>query len=153
MLKDLKLQSTINKLFSVKPSPTVGYSGESFHSPSTKNLISYLHNIKSSVRRRRRRRWRNCIIQTNSTFRVSAVMSLKTWWKSQYILVINALLDSTHQMCPSLERSDTNTNWQLSKLHFRCQKIYSEKFQDLNWKGFSYGTHQVESIDIIPTTS
>uniref|UniRef100_A0A9I9EDH8 Uncharacterized protein n=1 Tax=Cucumis melo TaxID=3656 RepID=A0A9I9EDH8_CUCME len=35
--------STTNRLFSIKPSPTVGNSGDSCHSPSTKNLISYLH--------------------------------------------------------------------------------------------------------------
>lgn len=34
-------------------------------------------------------------------------------------------------------------------------KIFIQKalVQDLHSKGFSYGTHQVESIDIIPTTS
>jgi len=35
--------STISKLFLVSPSPTVGNSGDMCHSPSTKNLISYLH--------------------------------------------------------------------------------------------------------------
>lgn len=38
--------STINQLFSIGPSPTVGNSGERCHSPSTKNLISYLNEIK-----------------------------------------------------------------------------------------------------------
>lgn len=37
--------STVNKLFCITPSPTVGNSGDSCQSPSTKNLISYLHNI------------------------------------------------------------------------------------------------------------
>lgn len=36
--------STTNKLFFVNPSPMMGNSGDSCHSPSTKNLISYLHN-------------------------------------------------------------------------------------------------------------
>lgn len=36
--------STTNKLFLVNPSPIIGNSGDRCHSPSTKNLISYLQN-------------------------------------------------------------------------------------------------------------
>lgn len=40
---------TINRLFSSEPTPTVGNSGDKCHSPSTKNLISYLCTIPHSV--------------------------------------------------------------------------------------------------------
>lgn len=37
----------------MSPSPTVGYSGDRCHSPSTKNLISYLYNIKLLVQKKK----------------------------------------------------------------------------------------------------
>lgn len=42
--------STVSKLFFIMPSPTIGNSGDSCHSPSTKNLISYLHNQRQQLK-------------------------------------------------------------------------------------------------------
>lgn len=70
----LEFHSTINKLFFINPSPTSGNSGDSCHSPSTKNLISYLQE-KTNYRS----------LNGKKTIEEWTVVSIQIWQKRYHI--------------------------------------------------------------------